>query len=285
VNQFASLWGPHFIAVTHKSHVSGNFNQHLFGKRFVFIDEGMFGGDKERAGLIKTRLTESHFLLEAKGVDAVRVPNRMIFMVASNHESVVAADAGDRRWMMIDVGDDHKEDHPYFEAIDRQMRSGGREAMLHDLLMRDIAVGPNPRRILATDALFSQVLRNMEPELRYMHWVLDEGRLPQSGQNDPRTTTIKAMWTDLQETQPDGKWVTPAALGRSITKTFKDIVQKKPNGVYFRRFTSRGSETERSTEYRFADLKACRTRFERAIGQRVEWSNDLEDWVAMPDLC
>src|SRR5262245_19880970 len=43
---YGRLWGRHYTTVTHQSHVSGRFNAHLFGKRFVFIDEGTFDGGR-----------------------------------------------------------------------------------------------------------------------------------------------------------------------------------------------------------------------------------------------
>lgn len=276
---YGKLWGSHTVEVTHQSHVSGQFNAHLFGKRFIFIDEGIFGGDKANAGLIKTRVTESFILFEQKGVDAVRMPNRMIFMVASNEESVIAADKGERRWMVIEVSDSKREDRAFFAAIEKQMEEGGFEAMLHDLLNRDITKGPNPRRIIKTEALFAQVLNGLDPMERYMHQILDEGRLPQSSVNGHRTATIKAMWKELQETQPNGKYVTPAKLGRFISKYFDKVVVKAQNGIYQARNSANSPEEERSTLYTFYALPQCRKRFEKMIGQSVPWSNDLEDWL------
>jgi hypothetical protein len=124
-NAFGRIWGVHYTAVTNPSHVSGRFNAHLVGRRFVFLDEAIYGGSRKDAGTIKTQLTEPYIMLERKGVDAIRLRNRMIFMVASNEETVVPADLADRRWMIFEVGDKHQEDHAYFEAIDRQMESGG----------------------------------------------------------------------------------------------------------------------------------------------------------------
>jgi hypothetical protein len=115
---FGALWNPHTIELTHANHVSGHFNAHVFGRRFIFIDEGTYGGDKQSAGVLKTRITEPFFLLEAKGVDAIRVANRSVYMIASNNESIVAADIGDRRWMVFRVGDDRKEDRAFFAAME-----------------------------------------------------------------------------------------------------------------------------------------------------------------------
>ena len=60
---FGRLWYPHFITLTHRSHVTGRFNSQLAGRRAVLLDEGTFGGDKASAGIIKTRLTDDVILL------------------------------------------------------------------------------------------------------------------------------------------------------------------------------------------------------------------------------
>ena len=116
----------------------------------------------------------------------------MIFMVASNEDSVVAADIADRRWMVIKVSASKREDRVYFGAISAQLEAGSYAAMLHELLQRDITVGPDPRQIIRTEALFRQILHGVGPAGRYMHQVLDEGRLPQSEFNSAGVTTIRA---------------------------------------------------------------------------------------------
>jgi len=68
-HSYGHLWGAHYTAITHREHVTGRFNNHLASKRFVFIDEGIFGGDRREAGVIKTRITEDWMVFEAKGVD------------------------------------------------------------------------------------------------------------------------------------------------------------------------------------------------------------------------
>jgi hypothetical protein len=160
----------------------------------------------------------------------------------------------------------------------RVSAASGVRFTMHDLLARDISEGPNPRRIIMTDALFAQVLDGLDPMERYVHQILDEGRLSQSGVNGHRTATIKAMWRELQDTQPKGKWVTPVKLGRFISKHFHKVVVKAQNGIFRVRRVGDGYDEERSTLYTFYALPECRKCFEKLIGQSVPWSNDLDDW-------
>jgi len=280
-NAYGRLWGAHYTTITNQSHVSGRFNNHLFAKRFVFIDEGTFGGNRKEAGVIKTRVTEPWMILEAKGVDPIRIRNRMIFMIASNEDSIVPADKADRRWQVFDVGDRNREDHAYFRAIKKQLESGGYAAMLYDLLCHDVATGPNPRRIIKTEALFEQIIRAQGPEVRYLHQILDNGLLPQPDVigNGAGSTTIKAMWADLQKTQANSQYVNPIGLGRFLRKVIPGVSSVQ-NGTFIVRVNLGigPNETERSTRYDFPPLRDCRAAFARFIGQPVPWTNSRENW-------
>lgn len=280
---YGRLWGRHYITVTHAEHVTGRFSGHLLARRFVFIDEGTFGGNRKEAGMIKTRITEPHLVVERKGVDAIRMRNRMIFMIASNEASVVPADKHDRRWMVFDVGDARREDHAYFGAIQRQMDEGGYEAMLYDLLRRNIELGPDPRHIIKTAALFEQVLLAGPPEVRYIHGILDQGRLPQNWLTTAGSTTIKALLMDLRQQHREVIYMDAIRLGRQIRKMVPSA-PTAPNGRYFVMKDEAGEMIfERSTRYDFPSLPETRRDFERFIGMPVPWSEDVDAWQVDPD--
>lgn len=280
---FGAIWKPHVIEVTHQTHVSGNFNAHLFGRRLVFIDEGIFGGDKAKAGLIKVRITEPYFVVERKGVDAIRAPNRSIYMVASNNDQPVAADIGDRRWTMFNVSAKRKEDRPYFERIQQQMNNGGYAAMLYDLLHHDLRQGPDPQKNIRNPALFEQARRGMTPEENYVFGLLDEGRLPLHPGSESNQTSIDMLWNDFKATNPGAKFTSKVALGRTISKLLGDCITKRPHRPVEEsmRQTKEGLVPAplRSTEYTFAPLPECRRQYELHVGLPVEWSNDHDRWA------
>lgn len=275
---YGSLWGRHYTTITHESHVSGRFNSHLFGRRFIFIDEGMWGGNRQDAGMIKTRVTEPYITMEAKGFDPIRVRNRSIYMISSNEASIVPADIADRRWQIFDVGDRNKEDHRYFAALQKQLDEGGREGMLYDLLNRDIAAGPDPRRTIKTAGLFEQILRAQGAEFRYLFQILDDGLLPQPNApgNGQGKTTIRAMEEELRVSQPGGKFVQRRNFGKYLNGIIQGI-KTVQSGIFIEGYGVQVIRL-RSTRYHFPPLDQCRKDFERAVGQAVPWSNDLRDW-------
>lgn len=275
---YGRLWGPHYASITHDAHVKGRFNSHLFGRRFVFIDEGIFGGDRRDAGVLKTRITEPELIFEQKGVDAIKVRNRTIHMVASNEDSVVPADLGDRRWQVIEVSDAHREDHAYFGAIAKQLKAGGWEAMLYDLLTRDILSGPDPRKTIKTTGLFEQIIRAGNPMLRYVYELLDEGSLPQPGApgNGPGRTTIQALHGEMRERYPAGRFSSAIELGRFIAHVFP-TVETTQSGTFIKWGAGR-EERKRSTRYTFPSLSVARRQFQAFMRLTVPWTRTLNDW-------
>ena len=89
-------------------------------------------------------------------------------MLASNELWVVPAGLESRRFFVLDVGDAHANDHPYFAAIIDELEHGGYEAMLYELLNRDISQS-NLRLVPVTDALIDQRKLSLGPTERW--WV------------------------------------------------------------------------------------------------------------------
>jgi hypothetical protein len=279
---YGALWGAHYAAVTHHDHVFGRFNNHLLARRFVFIDEGLFGGNRKEAGVLKARVTESHLIFEQKGVDPIKMPNRAMFMVASNEASVVPADAGDRRWMVMPVGSARREDHEYFREIQQELTDGGYSAMLFDLMHRDISKGPNPRQTIKGPDLSLQILRAQPAHIQYLHRILDEGRLPQNRYAAHNTTTIRALHKEMREQHPEARHMNDNALGRYLQSVIPAILTAQ-NGKFYVGRRDGVDEFERSTRYTFPPLQQARLSFELNIGAPVPWLNGIADWIGDDD--
>lgn len=233
--------------------------------------------------MLKTRITEPWLMFERKGIDPIRMRNRMIFMIASNDRSVVPADLNDRRWQMFEVANDHREDREYFGAIAAQLENGGYDAMLYDLLDRDLSIGPDPRLIIKTEALFEQIVQSQGVEFAYLHMILENGRLPQNWVDGPSVTTIKAMFEELRRSFPQGRYVNEIGLGRYLNKVFSQI-GSQVNGRYFVKLNDNGDPMfERSKRYIFASLPTARKQFERFAGVPIPWDTSVAEWQNDPD--
>ena len=172
---FAKLFGHHGKQITDEKHLTGNFNAHLRDCIVLFADEAVAAGGKNE-GILKALVTEEHLLVEAKGVDAAIERNYLHVIMASNEEWVVPVGLDDRRFVMLDVSDEHVMDAGYWGALNAQLRDGGHEALLYHLLTRDLSKF-DPRERPKTDALQDQKTLSMDPITSWWYGILQDGAI------------------------------------------------------------------------------------------------------------
>ena len=93
-----------------------------------------------------------------------------------NSDWVVPAALDERRFCLIDVGNHHMQDTPYFEKILNQMQNGGREALLHELQRYDLT-GIDLRNFPQTEALWEQKVLTMSSPTQFWYEKLQTGHL------------------------------------------------------------------------------------------------------------
>lgn len=142
----------------------------------LFVDEAFWAGDKQGESVLKSVITEPTLAIEKKGLDVVMVPNMLHVIMASNNTWVVPAGLDERRFLVLAVNDSMKQDVAYFSAIDQEFRTGGLEAMLDELLNRDIS-DFNYRNAPRTRALIDQKLLSLDPIQQWFFERLQHGTL------------------------------------------------------------------------------------------------------------
>lgn len=176
VKRFGNLMGRHFLQVADSKHLVGSFNAHLRDCLVLFGDEAFYAGDKKHESVLKMLITEEVIPVEAKGVDVEMTGNYTHVILASNEQWVVPAGADERRFFVLDVGDDHKQDIAYFKSLGKFMDDGGNEALLHFLLHYDLS-NFEVRTVPKTAALQEQKLLSLGPEEEWWYSKLEEGRI------------------------------------------------------------------------------------------------------------
>ena len=192
------IMGQHGLSISNGKHLVGNFNGHLRDVVLLFADEALFAGDKSHVGVLKNIITEPHLTIEAKFSNAITMPNYLHLMMASNEEWVVPAALDSRRFFVLDVPGTVMGDHGYFDAIWRQMDAGGYEAMLHELLHRDLTCF-NVRAVPQTEGLQQQ--RKLSLGTTEAWWLdcLERGYVFRSklGLDDTFSTWLTSISTEL----------------------------------------------------------------------------------------
>lgn len=168
------LFGQHGIHVASSQHLVGNFNLHLRDCVLLFADEAFFAGDKANESKLKAIITEDVIEIEGKYMNTVQAPNMLHVIMASNNDWVVPVAIGEERFFVLDVLSTYKGDREYFRAIFGELENGGYEAMLHELLNRDIS-NFDVRNFPHTGALMDQKQRSLGTTFAWLREVLERG--------------------------------------------------------------------------------------------------------------
>ena len=170
------IFGQHGRHISSPEHLTGKFNAHMQLCCFLFADEAFAPQDRKAEGALKRLVTEDTLFIEPKGVDPFEVPNRLHVMMASNHEQAIPAGERERRYVAQNVSALHQQDEKWFAPIYEEMRAGGLEAMLYDLLARPLGDW-RPRQIVRTATLGKQQDESLAPLDQWWLELLETGVL------------------------------------------------------------------------------------------------------------
>ncbi|MFZ1091315.1 MAG: DUF5906 domain-containing protein [Xanthobacteraceae bacterium] len=176
-NALVRIFGQHATHISSVDHLAGRFNAHLRDACFLFADEAWWPGDKSAEGTLKRLITEPTLFIEAKNRDGVTVPNMLHPLISSNEDWVVPAGEHERRFAMFEASEHKRQDETWFKPLHEQLRNGGYEAMLHDLLHQELGDW-HPRKIPMTEALRKQQLRSLKPLDAWVLKFFEDGVLP-----------------------------------------------------------------------------------------------------------
>ena len=190
------ILGQHGLHVSSSDHLVGKFNAHLRDGIALFADEAFFAGDRQHIGRLKALITEPTFAIEGKRRDVVFVKNILHVMMASNEDWVVPAGPQARRYAVFEVSEAKLNDYPYFKSIQAELDDGGREAMLHELLNRDISRF-EVRDFPVTNGLREQKALSLDSLGQWWQAVLSRGFLYKSKYGTPWF----ADWNDFYTTE------------------------------------------------------------------------------------
>jgi hypothetical protein len=270
VRHFGGLFGQNYIPVTKPEHFNGRFNGHMGETIVLFADECFFPGNPQHEQILKVLVTERQWLIEKKGIDAVRANSCLHLILACNNDWSVPVDADDRRFCCIEVGDARIRDRAYFSAIDQQMTNGGREALLGLLLQVDLT-GFNPEDFPRTADHWDQRARTRHGVDAFIEELCHDGRLPCADNNFPDVaiTSGETEGTGLDyyirnKADPELRRLGPGKVKNTL---------KKWGCTHWRE--SRGRRRQGT---QFPPLEALRQRFEQKHGP-IQWrAAEVKEW-------
>jgi hypothetical protein len=269
---FGRLLGEHYMVISSSRFITSHFNSHLASLLVLHADEAFWAGDKQGEGVLKDMATGDTFPLERKGVDPINIKSFLRLFACGNQDWLVPAGFRERRWAVIDMGEDHMQDKPYFAAIITEMENGGYEALLQYLLDFDLST-VDLRTIPKTAALRDQQIASMTTEESWWFDTLKVGKLPNT----------RELLKEENVCSCDGlqNWYIDHAKRRGFAARSSQIslgiFLKKHLGGALLSYRPRLEGGERARCYRLPSLKACRERFAEQLGQPFDWDEDGEN--------
>lgn len=270
---FGRLWGWHFLHVTDSKHLVGSFNAHMRNCVVMYADEAFASDDKRAESMLKTLVTESTIVTEAKGVDAEPTANYIHLILASNNEHVVAAAEHERRFFALKVAPGKRQDATYFSAIAKQMQDGGYGALLAFLMSRDVSEF-NVRKMPKTGELTRQKEQSLKIEDEWWYDKLqDREILP--GRGWPEYVYAGDLMYDLSEyTKKRHSYATARRLTKYLeTVTAGKIVRCQLNlktPVLVTHPNGERIEVLRPYVFYLPPVEDC-MRFWEAMGKPADW--------------
>lgn len=207
--QFKKIFGPHGMAISNPSRLTGRFNSHFRKLCFLFCDEVYYPGNKEIEGAIKAMITEEYIDSESKHKDPIAIKNRLHIAMATNNEWVIPAGPNERRYFVETVSSMYAKNRAteakrkvYFTRLWGEMDNGGREAMLFDLLNYNLKEWHPRNDIPETKELRKQKELSLDPLNSAMLTMLEDGTFPGVYTNGSYYVSAEALYEHLEKIEP-----------------------------------------------------------------------------------
>lgn len=262
---FGSLFASHYVQIDEGRYVTGQFNGHMANCVLLQADEAVWAGDKSAEGRLKGLITSEFQMIEAKGVDPIRMPNYVRCIMTSNEDWVVPAGKDERRFCVLDVHPRCAQNHDYFGEMQRELDNGGRERLLFDLQRFDLDT-VSLRQIPRTKALLDQKLRSLDSVDSYWFNRLWEGLTTAESGNWLGEVSTNVLFQDYVKTSSqigEKRRQSNAQFGERILKM--GAKKTRPIG------RTEDGKIHRPYHYTFPSLDEARRRFERLVGQTIDW--------------
>jgi hypothetical protein len=263
---FAALWGQHALIVSDSSRITNNFNAHLRALCVLIADEAFFAGDRRHEGKLKSLVTSGVLDIEAKGVDVIQVPNLLHIMILGNDRWLVPASIDERRYLVLRCGEAHRGDQAYFEAIHKQLDSGGYSALLHYLLEEVNLKNFNVRNVPHTKELREQMVESLRDADKALFECLHTGMIPGRLQKDG---TVLMRTGDLVD------WAN--GRGRNGWGSIRPQHVDQLFGKEGMRFDRDNNLTQKSRFWKIPPLEKCRGIWNQLRGDYA-WPEDGGIW-------
>jgi hypothetical protein len=199
--------------------------------------------------------------------DPIRMPNHTRLLITSNHDWVVPAALGERRFITLTVkNESHRNDRGYFGAILAELDAGGYGALLRYLLAFDWRAG-EPWELPATEALAEQKESSLGSVIAFLLAITHDATLFGDHKGEGITDT------DVMHREYIS-WCRDHGHRRPESK---DWLFRRMNEFLVRYDASKITRFGRYSDREFPPLTELRAAFVAALGP-IPWDDDHGSW-------
>jgi len=210
------LGNINFCQPTTPNDILGNFNSIVDRKAFLFLDELVWGGDKEKAGILKKIITEVDGTINEKGIPQRKFQNCYNVAIATNEDWAIPAGNNARRFMMLDViNTEEKKDINKSDVYDCCPYSLAK--FLYD---RDISKFRHDK-IIVTNALASQKELSASNPIKFILEDIKNDTFP----FDQKIEAV-VLYERFKSTYPHAKYTTVQSFCKQINKVINYTIYK-----------------------------------------------------------
>lgn len=258
VEPLGLLLGVHYVLLSNITELVSNFNYHLKYAVLIHANEALWGGSQKEIGCVKAMITEKTCLIEPKGKDRIALRNYKHIILSSNEDWPVHLDRDDRRFYVLRVSEQQKENYNYFAGIQKQLDAEGYEALLYDLLNEDVT-NFNPRKVPHSIEAFDIKMLSASTVDQYIYEVLQEGCF------DIGNESSNGIWPDVISKKSVVYDYQCWCVRNSVKPTSNPQFSKRLKRLIISIGDTKPSEEgRRISKYQMPSLENARTEFEKA---------------------
>jgi hypothetical protein len=257
---FQKIWSATYIQINNVEEVVGTFNAILERSYIIFMDEALFSGNRRGTDELKSIVTEPIIQISEKYQPSRQIRSVHRFIASTNADHFKNTERDDRRDFTLRVSEARKKDHNYWVALADEIKNGGVEAMVYDLMNIDLS-DFNIRQKPNTKELVEQKLHSLDPIQRWWHDGLYNGAFGKCV-NWMEFISTSDVIDGIIEVNGGRMHKKPSALiiSQALHKLCPSAKQHQQQTKY-----------DRHRGYLLPTLQQARAEFEQYIGGSVEW--------------
>ena len=252
----------YFFQPSSTNSVTGNFNSGLQGKILTFLDEMTWGGDVEKAGILKKLVTEPKVTINAKNRSIIEIDNRNNLISAGNGNGdsywLVPSGMTSTRWLCVELNNElsYMTDLKMKKKIIDGILNTDVRRLAKFFYERDISKFV-PREIVMTEALRKQKIESLSKLGKWWLDILNSGYIA-LGADAEEIRVGKPM--DKKEVYESYK-----AYSHDRYSTVSDFWKKmkKYDDFKLSRKVSKSGGRKQRREVVFSDLEVLRYRWRK----------------------